>query len=82
MAQRASADRGPGNGAESRAFVRATQRGEHMALVGGAWSAPLLALAPKSSGHAIVILESERGEQDELCRRHHERPARRFDIRR
>jgi hypothetical protein len=33
-----------------------------------------------SSGHAILILESEHGEQDKLCRRHHERPARSFDI--
>jgi len=45
-------------------------------------AALLLALAPKSGGHAILILESERGEWDVLCRRHHERPARRFDIRR
>ena len=41
-----------------------------------------LALAPNRSGHAILILESERGEQDKLCRRHHGRPARSFDIRR
>jgi hypothetical protein len=41
-----------------------------------------LTLALKSGGHTILILESERGEQDELCRRHHERPARRLDIRR
>jgi hypothetical protein len=47
-----------------------------------AWPALLLALAPQSSGHVILILESERGEEDELSRRHHERPASRFDIRR
>jgi len=41
-------------------------------------TALLLALAPNSSGHAILILESEH--EDKLCRRHHERLARSFDI--